>query len=137
MKKINIIILLFSVLCITINNSCKKIDTQQTQDYLSEKEIIEKFATIPQGQNPILQKIAKKIKQDNNQSHFITDLAKRVGYPIWTASEIRNPKNNSANRTESDEDYELVFIPLSLPSSNEVDGFLACKVSAMRSNNSL
>ena len=130
MKKINIITLLFAVLCITIANSCKKIDTLQNQDLISEKEIIEKFTAIPQGQNPILQKIANKIKQDNEQAHFIADLANRVGYPIWTASEIRKPKNNFANRTESDEDYELAFIPLSLPNSNEVDGFLACKVFA-------
>lgn len=130
MKKINIITLLFAVLCITITNSCKKIDTLQNQDLISEKEIIEKFTAIPQGQNPILQKIVDKIKYDNDQAHFISDLAKRVGYPIWSASEIRSTKNNVVQRTESGEDYELAFVPLSLPNSNEVDGFLACKVFA-------
>lgn len=128
MRKINIKTLLFLFLSISIINSCKKNDTLQNQDLISEKEIIEKFTSIPQGQNPILQKIADKIKYDNDQAHFIADLAKRVGYPIWSASEIRSTKNNVAQRTESGEEYEMAFIPLSISNTQDVDGFLACKV---------
>lgn len=128
MKKINIKSILFAFISIIIINSCKKVDTLQNQNLQTEKEILEKFTAIPHGQNPILQKIANKIKYDNDQAHFIADLAKRVGYPIWSASEIRSTKNNVAQRTESGEEYEMAFIPLSISNTQDVAGFLACKV---------
>ncbi|MBS4042464.1 MAG: hypothetical protein KGZ59_01480 [Chitinophagaceae bacterium] len=109
MIKLNIKTLFSILLFVAVTQSCKKLDIGVNQNNLTEKEILEKFTFIPQGQNPVLQKISDKIKRDNKEAHFITDLANRVGYPIWSATEIRKPKNNFANRTESDEEYEIVL----------------------------
>jgi len=122
--------LLLSLLAIIFAiSSCKKNDIIVNSNQLLEKQTIEQFTKVPKGSNPILQQIADKLKQKDNQNPFLANLSQRAGLPIWASSQIKKRTTNTAARGV-DDDYTLVFVPLSIPNTQDVDGFLACKVSA-------
>ena len=111
-------------------SSCKKNDyLNNNSNQLTEKEIIEQFTTVPKGSNPILQRIADKIKNDNDKTHFLGNLGRRAGVPIWNHCQIKPKSTNTAARG-IDDNCIMVFVPLSMPNTEDVDGFLSCKVYA-------
>ncbi len=126
MKKIIIqVIVLTMTLWFT---GCKKDDVSLNPNQLAEKQIIEKYTIVPKGLNPILQRVADKIKQDNDKTHFLDKLGRRSGVPIWNACKITvKSRSNAAAREESD-NWTEVIIPISLPNSQKVDGFMVCFV---------
>ena len=121
-------LLLTLLVIILVISSCKKNDTIVNPNQLSEKQIIEQFTTVPKGSNPILQRIADKLKQKENQTPFLSTLGQRAGLPIWTACDIKKRATNSVAKGV-DNSYNIVFVPLAIPNTQNVDGFLACKVS--------
>ena len=52
--------------------------------------------------------------------------------PIWEKAEFKRKHNSIAK--VSDNDDEVVIIPLSQPNTQEIDGFLACNINVNNTN---
>lgn len=117
-------ILLIFISTIVITMGCRKADQFLNENHLLDKQIIEAFTTVPVQLNPSLQKIAKYLQEKDKQSPFITNISSKVGMPIWEKAQFKKSKtHNVAARTNSNDD-STVLIPLSLPNSYEVSGFI-------------
>jgi hypothetical protein len=125
--KLNQRLLLICVVLVITITSCKKNDYLATSKQLTEKEIVEQFTIVPQGLNPVLQKIANKIKLQNDKTHFLGNLGNKVGVPIWTDCKFKSKSTNTAARN-IDKQITEVIIPLSIPETETVDGFLDCTI---------
>jgi hypothetical protein len=117
-------ILLLFISTIVIVTSCRKADQFINENNLSEKQIIEQFISVPTYLNPSLQKIANYLHEKDKQRPFITNISSKVGLPLWDKAQFKKTKTHSAAaRTNSNGD-STVLIPLSLPNSYEVSGFI-------------
>ncbi len=135
----NFYICLLVTCLVYLNSSCKKNDLynssvkQQTVSKNLEKE----FFKIPAKTSPTVQRIITRIAEQNNQYHFVNDVANREGLPVWNKARIQLPgkstitsgfqHGNSANQANGGEDT-LVFVPLVLQNTMFVNAFLACAV---------
>jgi hypothetical protein len=120
-------ILLFSMsLFITTYYSCRKIDSKNITDIENINE--NAFFKMPANSYPILGRIANEIKLQNNKYHFLAEVIKKEGIPIWSKAKILVDPSNISRRSTTNNNDSIVLIPLSLPNKEWVTSFLACKV---------
>jgi hypothetical protein len=130
-KKMAAFITAIVLLLTVITPSCKKTENeaipQSGIDYTS------KFFNLHGEANPSVEKIFNKIKKQNDDKQFINHFVKSQGYALWDKAVVKQTQGNSnnaasASRTSTNSTEDIVFIPLSLPDSNQVHGALVCKV---------
>jgi hypothetical protein len=83
---------------------------------------------MPPNSYPILGRIANQIKLENDKYHFLADVIKKEGIPIWSHAKILVDPSNLSKRSATNSSDSIVLIPLSLPGKEWVTSFLACKV---------
>ena len=123
-------LLLITLTMILALSSCKKNETIINPNQSTEKQIIEQFTKVPEGLDPKLNIVVNKLKQLNEST--IISWGNRAGLPIWEKAEFKR-MNNSISKV-SDNDDEVVIIPLSQPNTQEIDGFLACNINVNNTN---
>ena len=123
-------LLLITVTIILALSICKKNETIINPNQSTEKQIIEQFTKVPEGLDPKLNIVANKLKQLNEST--IISWGNRAGVPIWEKAEFKRKHNSIAK--VSDNDDEVVIIPLSQPNTQEIDGFLACNINVNNTN---
>ncbi len=119
-------LLFFMSLFVMTYNSCRKIDSKNSPDIENIDESA--FFKMPDNSYPILHRIANEIKSQNSKYHFLTDVIKNEGIPIWSKAKVLVDPNNVSKRSTTSSNDSIVLIPLSLPNKEWVTSFLACKV---------
>jgi len=111
--------------------ACRKYDSILPNiNQSTDKQIIEQFTKTPKNLNQLLQKIADKLKEKDAQTPFIINLGNKVGVPLWGKAQFTLKHTSNAAAREIGEGEQMVLIPLSVPNSNEVDGFIAAIINA-------
>lgn len=121
-----------------LNSSCKKKDftegNLQFAPSVSNSIIKSKFFSITDSISPGLSSVMQKIKDQDDQSHFIENIVDRYGFPIWsqtisneiTIADKTNRDLTSASIASPDGDTILYFIPFKKDSIKNINAFLAC-----------
>jgi hypothetical protein len=109
-------------------HSCRKNDvTGRTQEQNYEKP----FFSIPAGTSPTVVRIINKIKEQNDQHHFVNSFVKKHGLPKWEHAQIQPRKNRLASRSlDSNGNDTLVLIPIASELEAKIKDVLACEVNA-------
>lgn len=118
------------ILIAAVINSCRRI---QREELLPEKRnnIESKFFNVPATVEPVIKALANKIYRQNEQYHFVDDLVKRVGFPVWNKSLIVTSKGvRNSTAKVMDDSTTLVYIPFTIDSSHLVKATLLVQVSA-------
>lgn len=104
--------------------SCKKTDIKvaQTQDL----EI--RFLTVPANAPNAVKRIAKTIKKQNENFHFLNEFIKKQGFARWDKSPIISKPVGLGTRNQTSEGDTIVIVPLVKIDSTRVTAFLACRV---------
>jgi A nuclease family of the HNH/ENDO VII superfamily with conserved AHH len=85
-------LLIFSVFCVLIFNSCKK--TESFSELPVQKEnLVEKFFSTKTQVNEETAKIIGLLKKENEQSNFVEKLPSNCGLPIWGKIALINENN--------------------------------------------
>ena len=105
--------------------SCKKTDFIDNQNLATEKQLIEQFTKVPKHLNPLLQVIANKLNEMDSKSPFIIKLGNKVGVPLWDKVQYHSKNSSNGYGIETENSDVTIIVPLSVPNSNEVNGFIA------------
>lgn len=124
---------LAAMLLVVVLQSCKKYDNAAPVETV---DVSIKFFNLPQNLNPAVQKIANKIKVQNNEKNFLDAFVKVQGYPIWDKAKITtvplayapNIRFNSRASSSTTETEDFILVPLAMPNTNRVHGALSCVV---------
>ncbi|MCC6180525.1 MAG: hypothetical protein IT237_01695 [Bacteroidia bacterium] len=127
MKLISKLLILFFALSLV---SCHKNDSIYNINQKNDKLIVEQFTKVPNGLNPLFQKIANKLKEKEEQNSFLVKLGKKVGFPLWDKAQFNSRHDNVAAKDSSSGEEQTVIVPLSIPNSSEVNGFIAASINA-------
>ncbi len=117
------------ITAIVVINSCRRI---QHEELLAPKENTNetRFFNVPATVDPIIKALANKIYLQNEQYHFVNDLVKRVGFPVWDKSLIvTNQGVRAASARVMDDSTTLVYIPFTIDSLHFVKATLLVQVS--------
>lgn len=125
----NRLLLALAAIILSIS-SCKKNDITVNSNQLKEKQIIEQFTKVPKDLNPTLQKIANRLKEKDEQTPFIVNVGNKVGTPFWSKALFKSRQISNAAAREMEAGDQAVLIPLSVPNSTEVGGFIAAVIDA-------
>jgi hypothetical protein len=109
--------------------SCRKIDSSAAVS----TDLTSKFFQIKGAINPTVQKVYEKVKLDNERYHQINKLAHNEGLAIWDKAIIKTKKSKTGargqqQRTADGGEEEIVIIPLVLENAENVNSFLAAKI---------
>jgi hypothetical protein len=75
-------------------HACRKIDYQRDKKMGIIVNRTEAFFSVPANTDPLVKAIAEKIKRQNDAAHFVNDLSKKIGFPVWNKSMIASsPKH--------------------------------------------
>lgn len=111
-------------------NSCKKDDTTIDPVEREQAAISSKFFSVKADTYPVVKRIVAEIIKRNNSKEFVTGFAAKNGYPVWDKAIIKMAKNKNpqsfANTAATND--TLVFIPLVMPDSNTVNGYILANI---------
>lgn len=123
--------LLLTFIAVTLAiTGCKKNEIISNPNQQTDKQAIEQFTRVPKSLNPVLQKIADKLKEKDAQNPFIARVSSKAGLPLWSKAQFKSKHTNNAAAREMQSGEQTVLIPLSVPNSTEVDGFIAAVIDA-------
>jgi hypothetical protein len=117
-------ILLLLISSLVFFTSCRKTDKILISNYLLDKQIVESFTTVPDYLNPSLQKIANYLYEKDKQIPFIQNIGSKVGLPLWDKAQFKKVNTHSRTARSNSNADSMVIIPLSIPNSSEVSGFI-------------
>lgn len=104
--------------------SCRKTDYIYTQN--NSDDLAKQFLTLPPNTKPEVARIAALLKKKNEQTGFITQLAKQNGFALWDKAisipQKQNPKNNLSKASNAID--TIVLIPVVLPNTNFVNAYI-------------
>jgi hypothetical protein len=123
-----LIICLFAVVIfITVEVSCRKLDTRNSShesiDYST------KFFNVPENTDPVVKIIAQKIKRLNDSAAFVDKFSKRVGFPVWNKALVASSSGDQSvttTRKISEPDTTIMYIPFDQDSI--IDATLIVKI---------
>jgi hypothetical protein len=123
------VLLLLSVITFT-KMSCKKTDTQQPQETIDGKLIVEKFFRNTDNLEPSVQRVVNELKNKQaKNAKFIENLVAKNGYAVWnkTVSKVKGSSSKLARNATNSNDT-LVIIPLVQDSANNVGAYIEAHV---------
>lgn len=109
--------------------SCRKPDIVQAPDTKSQTQD-NRFFNVPATASPQVKAIAEAVKRQDANFHFVSEVIKKAGYPIWDKARIHNNVNGTVSgRTTSDSiPDEVVYIPFVLDSGSTTNAVLSVAV---------
>ncbi len=115
----------FIILLVVLFSGCKKHATENE----IQQDVAVDFFSVPENVNPIIKRVANALSKQNDEYHFVNNLAKNEGMAFWSNSFIlqgnRFLQRNANTATGND---TTVLIPLVLNNTQYVSGYLECKV---------
>ncbi len=120
MKKFSLLI----VITIIITSSCKK--TGDSFEFTNQQKIT-KFLSVRDNHSQLIKRIAKSIEDDNRNKNYLEAIIDKLGNPIWDKI-ITNKKSNTTALQRTNQEDEIVIVPVAEISSQEVTGFFVSKV---------
>lgn len=124
--------LLLLVLVLLFFSSCKKINDKKSEDtpFISEKPE-DVFLKLPENSSPQLTHLVAEIKKNNDKYHFLNQLIKSNGLPVWSKVianvpiiTISAPVRVNGKIADAGNE-ELFFIPLRA-SDSSIKTYIAC-----------
>ncbi len=128
-KQLIPVILFVVITAIVVINSCRRI---QHEELLAPKENSNetRFFNVPSTVDPIIKALANKIYRQNEKYHFVNDLVKRVGFPVWDKSLIvTNQGVRAASARVMDDSTTLIYVPFAIDSAQLVKATLLAQLS--------
>jgi hypothetical protein len=117
------------LLGIIILNSCTKIDTDKLQMDIpiNKIDITEKFFYASPKTDVITKRVLENLKEKNSKFEFVENFVMENGYPIWDKAIIstKTRSYNSIINSVSGQTDTIIQIPLVLPNTSKVNGFIA------------
>ncbi len=132
LNKLSHLYLFFLVITFTlINISCKKTDLFNA-DQVKSSRLTNKFFSLNGDVHPLVSKMVAEISRRNTKHEFIENFATTNGLPVWDKAIITAGKLNSSNsfiaNSNSQQD-SLVYVPLVLENTQQVNGFVRAVIS--------
>jgi hypothetical protein len=120
------------LLGIIILNSCTKINTDKLQSDIpiNKIDISEKFFYSSQKTDATVKRVLENLKQRNDKYEFVENFVMENGYPIWNKAVIstKTRSYNSVTNSVNGQTDTIIQIPLVLPNTNKVNGFIAAVI---------
>lgn len=117
------------IMSFTVINSCRRIQHDELTQQIP-KTTESKFFDLPVSVDPIIKALADKIHRQDEQYHFVDDLVKRVGFPIWDKSLIvTNEGVRNATARIMDDSTTLIYVPFAVDSAQLVKATLLAQLS--------
>lgn len=118
------ILLLFISTVVIIISGCKK--TGDSFVFTNQQKVT-KFLNVQDNHSQLIKRIAKSIEDDNRNKNYLEAIIDKLGNPIWDKIITKRKSNNTAlQRTNQEE--EIVIVPIAEISNQEVTGFFVSKV---------
>lgn len=108
------------IVLMIIIDACRKIDFRRDEAIPPIEDRTAAFFTVPANTNPIVNAIATRIKRQNDTAHFVNEIAKKIGIPIWNKAIIVSPVN-TIEKSSADSIMNYIYIPFGLDSLNSCD----------------
>ncbi len=99
-----------AIVVVIIGDACRKIDYKRDQKMGIVVNRTEKFFSVPANTDARVKAIADRIKRQNDTFHFVEDLSKRIGFPVWNKTLIASNSTQSRNNTDSS-GITFLYIP--------------------------
>ncbi len=116
------------IICMAIVDGCKKLDTPGSNQ--PPTELATKFLTLPASTTPEVRRIAVLLKQKNERTGFLNEMAQKDGFAVWDkviVNTSHTSSNRMAARTSSTGDT-IIYIPLVPQNANYVSAFIYARL---------
>lgn len=112
--------LIFFLYFILINNSCKKIESIESNNNL---DVERKFFSSQNGLNPHVIRVYDYIKSLNEKIPFVNHFAENMGFPIWQKSLVID-KFNVTNNILTEGQSIYIYVPIVIEGEKQTNGFI-------------
>jgi hypothetical protein len=133
-KIIPAFLLAFIFLCIAsvLFESCKKTDSLVKSTLAEDKKLTFQFFNLSASVDPLVMRLANRIKSYNDATPFVSNFARNNGLPIWDKSIVTITNSSSSHRGGGGGTLQqadtVISVPLVLANDIQVNGSIVARI---------